>query len=149
MDSLNESDWGECSSFIRDQVSRASDNGYYVCPFGFVGGQKEATAMLEYFRASAPPTTEELKTKSNKLVVKTEDTQRDETTLRKRSVLISGHQTSISIEDAFWIELKSICKQQTKSLNQIATEVDERRSGNLSSALRVFILNYKARDRLT
>ena len=69
--------------------------------------------------------------------------------IKKRSVFISGHQTSISIEDAFWIELKSICKQETKSLNQIATEVDERRSGNLSSALRVFILNNKAQDRLT
>jgi predicted DNA-binding ribbon-helix-helix protein len=82
-------------------------------------------------------------------VVKNEDTQQDETTLRKRSVLISGHQTSISIEDAFWIELKSICERERKSLNQIATEVDERRSGNLSSALRVFILNYKAQDKLT
>ena len=82
-------------------------------------------------------------------MVKTEDTRRDETILRKRSVLISGHQTSISIEDAFWIRLKFICKQETKSLNEIATEVDERRSGNLSSALRVFILNYKARARLT
>ena len=82
-------------------------------------------------------------------MVKNEDIQQDETTLRKRSVLISGHQTSISIEDAFWIELKSICERERKSLNQIATEVDERRSGNLSSALRVFILNYKAQDKLT
>ena len=81
--------------------------------------------------------------------MKIEDDKRDKTALRKRSVLISGHQTSISIEDAFWSELKSICKQETKSLNQIATEVDEKRSGNLSSALRVFILNYKAQDRLT
>ena len=80
---------------------------------------------------------------------KTKDTQRDETMLRKRSVLISGHQTSISLEDAFWIELKTICKHETKSLNQIATEVDEKRSGNLSSALRVFILNYKVQHRLT
>jgi predicted DNA-binding ribbon-helix-helix protein len=96
-----------------------------------------------------PAQLKSLKQREIKLVVKTEDTQRDETILRKRSVLISGHQTSISIEDAFWIELKSICKRETKSLNQIATEVDERRSGNLSSALRVFILNYKAQDRLT
>ena len=105
--------------------------------------------MAKLVRTSASRAIEELKSKRNTLVVKSEDTQRDETILRKRSVLISGHQTSISIEDAFWIELKSICKQETKSLNQIATEVDERRSGNLSSALRVFILNYKAKDRLT
>ena len=105
--------------------------------------------MAKIVRTSASRAIEELKTKRNTLVVKSEDTQRDETILRKRSVLISGHQTSISIEDAFWIELKSICKQEKKSLNQIATEVDEMRSGNLSSALRVFILNYKAQDRLT
>ena len=78
---------------------------------------------------------------------KIEDTSPNSTVLRKRSMLISGHQTSISLEDAFWVELKSICKMEKKSLNQIATEVDERRSGNLSSALRVFILNYKSPDR--
>ena len=75
--------------------------------------------------------------------------EHDQTMLRKRSVLISGHQTSISIEDAFWMELKSICKHENKSLNQIATEVDERRSGNLSSALRVYILGYKVKNRST
>ncbi len=112
-------------------------------------GSKRAAARLEYSWTVAPRATEEFKTKRNKLAVKTEDTQRDETTLRKRSVLISGHQTSISIEDAFWIELKSICRRETKSLNQIATEVDQRRTGNLSSALRVFILNYRTQDRPT
>jgi len=111
-----------------------------------LGIKKELLLWLENSGTPAPRATEEFKTKRNKLVVKTEDTQRDETILRKRSVLISGHQTSISIEDAFWIELKSICKQETKSLNEIATEVDGRRSGNLSSALRVFILNYKAQE---
>ena len=84
-----------------------------------------------------------------KTVMKIEDDKRDKTALRKRSVLISGHQTSISIEDAFWSELKSIRKQKNKSLNQIIGEVDERRSGNLSSALRVFILNYKVHDKFT
>ena len=69
---------------------------------------------------------------------------RDGTRLKKRSVLISGHQTSISIEDAFWDKLKRICKDSNKSLNQVITEVDENRSGNLSSALRVFILNYNS-----
>ena len=78
----------------------------------------------------------------------------DGTRLKKRSVLISGHQTSISIEDAFWERLKSICKESNKSLNQVITEVDENRSSNLSSTLRVFILNYnyiavEGRDKLS
>ncbi len=64
--------------------------------------------------------------------------------IKKRSVLISGHQTSISIEDEFWSELKFICKKNRKSFNQVITEVDETRSGNLSSALRVFILQNKS-----
>ena len=64
--------------------------------------------------------------------------------IKKRSVFISGHQTSISIEDEFWSELKSICRKNSKSLNEVITEVDETRSGNLSSALRVFILKNKS-----
>ena len=70
-----------------------------------------------------------------------EETNKDKTKLRKRSVLIAGHSTSVSMENAFWLELKSICKENGKSLNQMVTEIDQRRSGNLSSALRVFVLS--------
>ena len=73
-----------------------------------------------------------------------EDVFKSGVAIKKRSVFISGHQTSISIEDEFWSELKSFCKRNNKSLNQIITEVDKSRSGNLSSALRVFILKNKS-----
>ena len=64
----------------------------------------------------------------------------DPSRLRKRSVMIAGHRTSVSLEDAFWEVLKELADQRGLSLNQLVAEVDEGRSGNLSSALRVFAL---------
>lgn len=58
----------------------------------------------------------------------------------KRSVRIKGHRTSVSLETAFWKELKKLASERRVSLNNLVAEVDERRSGNLSSALRVCIL---------
>jgi predicted DNA-binding ribbon-helix-helix protein len=62
----------------------------------------------------------------------------------KRSVLLSGHRTSIFLEQTFWIELEKICKQNKKSINQQITEIDNERlkksQKNLSSAVRCFIL---------
>ena len=46
---------------------------------------------------------------------------------QKRSVLLSGHRTSISLELAFWLKLKEICEQQGKSINQQITEIDNTR----------------------
>ena len=60
--------------------------------------------------------------------------------IRKRSILIAGHSTSVSLEDGFWHELKSIAAARGQSVNQLAAEIDAGRSGNLSSALRVFVL---------
>ena len=64
--------------------------------------------------------------------------------IHKRSVLISGHRTSISLEEAFWTKLKELCDEREKSINQLVTEIDNDRldtpSGNLSSAIRVYIL---------
>lgn len=62
------------------------------------------------------------------------------TRLRKHSVLLAGHATSISIEDAFWQHLKVIARRRNQSLNALIAEVDEGREGNLSSSLRVFVL---------
>ncbi len=62
------------------------------------------------------------------------------TQIRKRSILIAGHSTSVSLEDAFWAELKTIARARGQSLNQLAEEIDAARTGNLSSALRVFVL---------
>lgn len=64
--------------------------------------------------------------------------------IEKRSIRIAGHQTSLSLETEFWAELKIIAAQRGVSLNQLVTEIDQKRQGNLSSALRVFVL-YEAK----
>lgn len=61
--------------------------------------------------------------------------------IRKRSVMIAGHRTSVSLENAFWSALKSIATSRGLTVNQMVTEIDSQRSGNLSSAIRLFILN--------
>jgi predicted DNA-binding ribbon-helix-helix protein len=71
--------------------------------------------------------------------------------MRKRSIAIHGHQTSISLEDEFWHELAGIAKQRQLSLNALVTEVDKTRDsprsggGNLSSALRIYVLKQAKR----
>ena len=62
--------------------------------------------------------------------------------MRKRSVRIRGHQTSISLEDAFWRELVAIAGERELSLTALVAEIDASRSsrGNLSSALRLYVL---------
>lgn len=59
----------------------------------------------------------------------------------KRSIVIAGHRTSVSLEDAFWRALKEIAAQDGVSLAALVARVDAGRGGaNLSSALRVFAL---------
>ena len=59
----------------------------------------------------------------------------------KRSLVIAGHRTSITIEDAFWRRLRRIALERGLSLNRLAAIVDASRgSANLSSAIRVFVL---------
>lgn len=60
--------------------------------------------------------------------------------LQKRSIRIAGHATSISLENEFWDELKRIASTRKISLNDLVGEIDQKRSGNLSSALRLFVL---------
>jgi predicted DNA-binding ribbon-helix-helix protein len=64
-------------------------------------------------------------------------------TVRKRSVTINGHRTSVSLEDAFWSELSSIADARGLSLNALVAEIDQARHapGNLSSALRLYVLD--------
>lgn len=62
--------------------------------------------------------------------------------MKKRSVRIAGHATSISLEEEFWQELKLVAASRGLSLNALISAVDEESAGeNLSSALRVFVLN--------
>ena len=61
--------------------------------------------------------------------------------MKKRSVTIAGHSTSITLEDAFWDELKIIAARDRLSLNALITQIDGMRGeSNLSSALRLYIL---------
>ena len=60
--------------------------------------------------------------------------------LRKRSVLVAGHKTSVSLEGAFWNALGDIATARGISINRLITEIDAGRTGNLSSAIRVYVL---------
>lgn len=61
-------------------------------------------------------------------------------TIRKRSVIVAGHRTSVSLEPEFWTALRDIAERRGLSINALVAEVDKGRNGNLSSALRVFVL---------
>jgi predicted DNA-binding ribbon-helix-helix protein len=65
----------------------------------------------------------------------------------KRSVVLAGHKTSVSLEDAFWRGLKAITTTRRMTLSDLIGKIDvDREHGNLSSALRLFVLNhYQAR----
>jgi predicted DNA-binding ribbon-helix-helix protein len=61
----------------------------------------------------------------------------------KRSVVIAGHKTSVSLEDAFWKALKEIASGRDLTLSETVAAVDSGRpEGNLSSAIRVFVLDH-------
>ncbi len=62
--------------------------------------------------------------------------------LGKRSVTIEGHRTSVSLEDAFWDKLHEMAREQQTTLVALVTAVDAGRTGNLSGALRVAVLDW-------
>ncbi|MDQ0395237.1 putative DNA-binding ribbon-helix-helix protein [Labrys monachus] len=60
----------------------------------------------------------------------------------KRSIVIAGHKTSVSLEDAFWETLKELAAARDVTLSDMVAEIDATRSqGNLSSAIRLFVLD--------
>lgn len=69
-------------------------------------------------------------------------------TLRKRSVVIAGHSTSLTLEEAFWQDLRAVARRRGLSLNALVAFVDAERQGNLSSALRLFIRDCYRRGEL-
>ena len=69
-----------------------------------------------------------------------EQAEGDALAIKKRSVVISGHRTSVSLENAFWYALKQIATGKGQTVNQLVTEIDSGRTGNLSSAIRVYVL---------
>ena len=61
----------------------------------------------------------------------------------KRSIVIAGHKTSVSLEDAFWTSLKEIAGQRDITLSDMVASIDTgRHAGNLSSAIRLFVLDH-------
>ncbi|MGN6572863.1 MAG: ribbon-helix-helix domain-containing protein [Pseudolabrys sp.] len=63
----------------------------------------------------------------------------------KRSLVVGGHKTSVSLEDAFWVELRSIAHNLGVHLSQLVGSIDsERQHSNLSSAIRLFVFEYRS-----
>ena len=61
----------------------------------------------------------------------------------KRSIVVAGHKTSVSLEEAFWNGMKAISGIRNLTLSELVGEIDgNRQQGNLSSAIRLFVLDY-------
>ena len=61
----------------------------------------------------------------------------------KRSIVMAGHKTSVSLEEAFWNGMKEISGLRNMTLSELVGEIDSnRRQGNLSSAIRLFVLDH-------
>jgi predicted DNA-binding ribbon-helix-helix protein len=65
-------------------------------------------------------------------------------TVFKRSIVVAGHKTSISVEEAFWSGIKEISGARSMTLSQLVSEIDANRNqgNNLSSAIRQFVLDH-------
>ena len=65
--------------------------------------------------------------------------------VRKRSVEIAGHRTSVSIEQPFWDALKDLADRDGVSVNELIARIDGARGNNLSSAIRVYVLRERSK----
>jgi predicted DNA-binding ribbon-helix-helix protein len=65
----------------------------------------------------------------------------------KRSIVVGGHKTSVSLEEPFWSGMKDIAGERGHTLSELVGAIDgNRQQGNLSSAIRLFVLDhYKVR----
>ncbi|HLT78966.1 MAG TPA: ribbon-helix-helix domain-containing protein [Ferrovibrio sp.] len=61
-------------------------------------------------------------------------------TVKKRSVMVGGHRTSISLESAFWDALVRLASAEGKTITEMVSDIDAARTGNLSSAIRIWVL---------
>lgn len=62
--------------------------------------------------------------------------------LKKHSLTLRGHRTSISLEEIFWAQLQLIAKKQNQSVQELIESIDKTRAGNLSSAIRVYVVQH-------
>ena len=63
--------------------------------------------------------------------------------IKKRTVEVGGHKTSVSLEDEFWNSLKEIAGVRQLTINRLVEKIDRQRSSeNLSSAIRLFVVEY-------
>ncbi len=63
--------------------------------------------------------------------------------ISKRTITIDGHKTSVTLEDEFWYGLREIARRKNATLRFLITQIDDARErNNLSSAIRVFVLNH-------
>jgi predicted DNA-binding ribbon-helix-helix protein len=63
--------------------------------------------------------------------------------ISKRTITIDGHKTSVTLEDEFWMGLREIARRKNATLRSLITQIDDSRvRNNLSSAIRVFVLNH-------
>lgn len=61
----------------------------------------------------------------------------------KRSILVAGHKTNISLEEQFWLGLREIAQDRATTVSAIVSDIDlRRRHANLSSAVRLFVLEH-------
>ena len=67
---------------------------------------------------------------------------------KKRSVVVAGHRTSVSVEPPFWDALAEIAGARRISLNALIEEIDRDRRGNLSAAIRVYVLTVLQANRV-
>jgi predicted DNA-binding ribbon-helix-helix protein len=65
----------------------------------------------------------------------------------KRSLVVGGHRTSVSLEDVFWNELRAIAKERDVHLSKLVATIDATREhANLSSAIRLFVFEHRTRS---
>jgi predicted DNA-binding ribbon-helix-helix protein len=70
----------------------------------------------------------------------------------KRSIVVAGHKTSVSLEDEFWTDLRTIARGLDMTLSELVGDIEKKRDnaqGNLSSAIRVFVLEHWRNQSLT
>ena len=66
-----------------------------------------------------------------------------EKSLVKRSIVVRGHKTSVSLEDPFWIAIKEVASFKSLTTSELVSQIDtDRKHSNLSSAIRLFVLDH-------